>query len=298
MKGIIIYLLIVLAMNPATFSRELTPVSHKYLNGESALNIPFEMLEGHIVVPVRINDSRELKFTLDSGIPFHGIDLFHKELSKEFIPASRKVNFSLPGITYHDQKINSIANQYLEKALEDGVIGLTVFGTSVVEIDFDQSIVNLYDPSVYNVGKDMVALDIHFLKGPPIPYIKGAISIDGKTAIEGFFAIDLGSAGKCTILPDSQNRIVPPKAISEAVIGAAASGEIKGGLGRIDYIKIGSLQLNNVMGAFMKERRFAKRNDEVLGFLGTGLLKQFNMVFDYSRKKLYLKHNNHFNEPQ
>ena len=281
--------LLILLFSITISAQNITPVKHKYSKGKSALNIPFELIEGHIVVKGRINGSRELKFTIDTGIPFKGIDLFHQSLAREFIKRGEKINFSLNGIEFYDQDIKSIANERLEKAPEDGLIGITLFSTCIVEIDFERSILNLYDPEVFDPKNAGVPLDIDFTKGPPIPKINAVISVDGKEEIKGLFSVDLGSGNTLSILPGSEYNINPPEGAVEKVIGASVSGEIRGKSGQIHSVKLGNKVIKDVTCLFFSKRVFGRFDNRILGIFGTGFLKNFKATFDYSNRKLYFR---------
>jgi len=45
--------------------------------------IPFELMRNKIIVPVRVNGSRELKIILDTGMPSQGLLIFDPQLTQE-----------------------------------------------------------------------------------------------------------------------------------------------------------------------------------------------------------------------
>jgi hypothetical protein len=261
----------------------------RFTNGTSAPGIPFEMLEGHVVIPVTIGGDKVLKLTIDSGIPFEGIDLFHQALADELISPEGRVDCSMPGVEFLNVRIQSIANQYLEEAPEDGLIGLTLFKSSVVEIDFENSVVNLHDPSTYDASGAGEELAIAFPGGLPLPHVKGTVSVDGSEAVTGYLAVDLGSPRGLILLPHPDGSLEPPADSKEVTIGKAHFGDIKGREAKIDHLAIGSATFRGITCRFMDQRLFARDKQEVIGFIGTDLVKELDPVFDYSRKKLYIK---------
>ena len=264
----------------------LAPERHRYAVGHSAPDIPIEMIGGHPAVPVRINGSRELRFTLDSGIPFKGIDLFHQALADELVPASGRVDFSLPGIIFFDQKAVSLSNEHLEQAPEAGLIGLTLFASCIVEIDFAAARLGLFDPAVHDDSGLGDALEIVFVCG--LPCVEVGISLGGEDARLGLFAIDLGNPGALLVLPGGVCRIEPPSAGAEVVLGAMASGEIRGVVGHVSSLRLGSHVLREVPARFASRRYLGGDAPELTGCIGNGLLERFTITFDYSGRRLLL----------
>jgi len=59
---------------------------------------------------------------------------------------------------------------------------------------------------------------------------------------------------------------------------------------------IGPYELSDVMVAFAPaEVRSKQRGAD--GVIDNNLLRRLNLIFDYSNKKLFIKHDSHFNEP-
>jgi len=79
-------------------------------------------------------------------------------------------------------------------------------------------------------------------------------------------------------------------------IGRGLSGDIYGKTGNISKLIIGPYELNNVIASFAPaEVRSKQENADAI--LGNRSLRRFNLIFDYSNKKLYLRSNTHFNDP-
>ncbi len=273
----------------------LSPEPHRYTIGSSARDIPFKMIEGHITVPVRIDGSRELQFALDCGIPFKGIDLFHKDLSDEFIRRGRRVDYALPGIEFLNQKITSIANEITESAPEAGLIGLTLFASCVAEIDFQNELLSLIDPAVYEDSGKGEVLELVFVRG--LPCVEIDISVDGEESFQCLLVLDLGSPGTLLLWPGGTCQIAPPTDVEEVVLGAMVSGDIRGKRGSVASLRLGSQELRNIPASFASKRRANSNRPDIAGCAGTALLNKFTVVFDYSRKRILLKPNDLFDRP-
>ena len=73
------------------------------------------------------------------------------------------------------------------------------------------------------------------------------------------------------------------------------SGDIYGKSGIISKLLIGPYELNNLNASFTDEKIRSKQ-DNADAIIGNGSLRRFNLIFDYSNKKLYLKPNSNFKD--
>ena len=87
-----------------------------------------------------------------------------------------------------------------------------------------------------------------------------------------------------------------PKLVEDLYIGRGLSGDIYGKTGPITRLILGPYALNNVKASFAAAEVRSKQ-DRADAILGNASLRRFNLIFDYGRKKLYLKPNSHFAEP-
>jgi len=73
-------------------------------------------------------------------------------------------------------------------------------------------------------------------------------------------------------------------------------GDINGKRGKISKVSIGPFELSDVAAAFAPAEVRSKQKGSD-GVIANNLLRRFNLIFDYSNKKLYIKPNTHFSEP-
>src|SRR6266550_492227 len=120
------------------------------------VSIPFELVNRHIILPVRINNSRPLSFVLDTGDKFAIVDLdrarelglnLHGEIKMHGAGAEtptgafvKDSSFSIPGLPGFSQPINlALPVKNLASRLGqdfDGIIGSEFIKEFVVEIDY------------------------------------------------------------------------------------------------------------------------------------------------------------------
>ncbi|MCF6172544.1 MAG: hypothetical protein L3J44_01980, partial [Campylobacteraceae bacterium] len=68
---------------------------------------------------------------------------------------------------------------------------------------------------------------------------------------------------------------------------------------KIDEISLGEFKLKKVNAAFPDSTSiaFARKFKERNGSIGGGILKRFNIIFDYPNRRITLKKNHHFSNP-
>lgn len=284
-------------------------------NTEKDRQIPFDLLWSKIILPVRVNDSRELSIILDTGMPSPGLLLFDKDFSDELqlsgtekfrihgagtgqVSYALKVEsakLSLSGVDFENQEVSILQNDAMRGSPTDGVIGNTLFGSHVVKIDYDKKIITLLDPSTFVADPTWETVNLTFNENQ-IPFLDAAVSIAGEDEIDVSLYIDLASSEALELLLKPDMKFKLPNNLPSKYIGKGLDGHIVGQYGRVSRLKIGSFVLHDVSTAFPKSE-VRSRQQEADGILCNDALRRFNLIFDYGRKKLYIKPNSHFSEP-
>ncbi len=291
---------------------------HDYQNGTSALQIPFEVIANAIILPVQLNDSRELHLALDTGMPKQGVLLLRQELGEELglhyvgrasvsgagsgespvVDLARGIKLSLPGIEFDDQRVEVLANAPPASWKDDGVVGLTILGSCVVEVDYDRTVINLYDPEAFSPDSTWEEIPLHF-NGRDLPYVDVAVKTAEQGEIKLNLALDTGSGQSLHIFSLSENGPPPPENAIDKILGTGLNGDVHGKLGRILEVRLGSYVLDDVLAAFhdTKLKLGGPRGDKVDGILGNQILRRFNVILDYSHGRMFLKPNKYHDTP-
>jgi len=279
----------------------------------SSLNIPFRIIDHQIVISARLNDSIKVSLFLDTGFGNKGVMLFDPELGEKMnlnyisqIPlggggseqvkkanVAIDVNLSLPGVEFNNLQALVLTDKEAFKHLPvDGIIGGTLFDC-VVEIDYDNNWLNLFESNMQlpaDLGEEFV---LSFTYG--IPVIEVDVLINEKN-IPGNLIVDTGAGLPFFLFTYSSDELNPPiKNILARNEGLDGIMEYK--LGRVSQFKVGTFLFNNTLTAFLDEK--AMGSATILGqngFLGHQTLQKFNVVFHYSKKRMFLKPNSHYAE--
>ena len=273
--------------------------------------IRFELERNRMILPVTVGTSDTLRVILDSGMPFDGLYLFHKEmLDQVALPGSIEVRvpgagageastaimtdsgtFRIGGMEFSDQRIIVSQSDHTQSFATDGVLGYTLLGRGVVAIDFDRLEIAVYDSALV---LDSTWSTIPFTLRDNIPFLDIGVIVGDDTVTVGTY-MDIAAGEALEILVREDMKVPVPVAAETVYLGTGLSGDFHGRVGRIDGVVIGSYVLSDVVAAFPQAEIRSKQGDAD-AIIGNDLLRRFNVVFDYGREQLHLKPNEAFGE--
>lgn len=284
----------------------LKPAQAIFANGRNALNIPFKFIGAHIVLPVRIDNSRELNIVLDSGMPVPGLSLTRPELGDELklslqdspiklsgagsgalmnIKQSPGHTISLPGVRFEDQRIDVMSQALSGQGDREGIIGNTILESCVVEIDYTRQVIHLYDPGSCDLRDQGNVVPLKVGPGRRGRTVNGVISLDGSDDMQLLLALDLGSGRNLTLFPSARLPFNPPDPQNLQVIGRGIRGEVRGYARPIRRFSFGPVSLQNLETHFQSNEGLPfYQSSGIEGVLGHGALRHFDrVILDYSR---------------
>jgi hypothetical protein len=276
--------------------------------------IPFKLIGNVIILPVRIDDSREFKIILDTGMSFEGLLLYSKEL-EDSITLENAIEVLVPGAgsdsgstaimadsmsflvgqqEFTNQKLIILQTDRMKGFTSEGVTGYSLFGNYITEIDYDRMIITLHESEI-QVDSLWEWIPMTF-KEHKIPWIEATVNINGDEEVLISCYIDLASSDALELLTKENMKFPLPEKLEDAYLGTGLSGDIYGQKGRIHSLKLGSYYLEDVEAAFAPDEIRSKL-EEADGIIGNNALRRFNVIFDYENARLYIKPNEYFSEP-
>lgn len=284
--------------------------------------IKFELINNLIVFPVEVNGAK-LSFLLDSGVSkpilfniiniSDSIQINHVESiylrglgDGGFIEAVRsKQNiFKLGDAISINQEIYVIFDESINFTPRlgvaiHGIIGYDIFKDFIVEINYASKYIKLHKPETYKYKKCKKCQTFDLELNQNKPYINAQVEIHSKQ-IPVKLLIDSGGSDALWLFEEDSLGIYPDTdKYFHDFLGKGLSGSVHGKRTRISSFSLNNFHLKEVNAAFPDSsaisfaRKFKERNGSIAG----ELLKRFNIVFDYSNKKINLKKNNNFNLP-
>jgi CubicO group peptidase (beta-lactamase class C family)/predicted aspartyl protease len=283
----------------------------RFPHGKDVVEVPFEVEGGWIILPVSINGSRAFRYVLDTGLSgvIHynkeGADPLNVKTTGEMqvrgaggggaaftVDVAKDVNFKIGDIELSN---GHLAMRGTDRG-HDGVIGRPLFAHLVVEIDWEKQVVRFYEPSKYKYSGSGSVLPLTFDAGGR-PYATASVVMSGTQKIPVKLVVDTG--GSHTLLLDAQSSpgIELPEGAKKAVLGRGASGEITGYDAKTKVLEFGGRSFNDVPTIFPDSSSGTAGINERQGNLGSGILRRFKIIYDYSRSQMIVEPNKFVNEP-
>lgn len=276
--------------------------------------IPFELHSNLILVYARINDVDSLRFILDTGVSSIIITDPHI-LKPDKLRLTRKVNLSGAGegksvaahvaidnrfamgrLRANHQNIVVIEQDFLRLSEYvgvpvHGIFGYDVFNNFVVTIDFSRRELLLTQNGNYKYKPSKG--DKHPIVIEDTKPFTDAVTLfaDGREKPIRVL-IDTG-AGHALLLnntPKETYRL--PEKVIRAQLGRGLNGVINGNLARVDRMKLGRFELDNIVASFPDSTGFSAKmgaNVERQGNIGCELLRRFKVTMNYHEGYMVLK---------
>ncbi|WP_254412793.1 aspartyl protease family protein [Dyadobacter diqingensis] len=276
--------------------------------------IPFELHSNLILVYARINDVDSLRFILDTGVSSIIITDPHI-LKPDKLRLTRKVNLSGAGegksvaahvaidnrfamgrLRANHQNIVVIEQDFLRLSEYvgvpvHGIFGYDIFNNFVVTIDFSRRELLLTQNGNYKYKPSKG--DKHPIVIEDTKPFTDAVTLfaDGREKPIRVL-IDTG-AGHALLLnntPKETYRL--PEKVIRAQLGRGLNGVINGNLARVDRMKLGRFELDNIVASFPDSTGFSAKmgaNVERQGNIGCELLRRFKVTMNYHEGYMVLK---------
>ncbi len=276
---------------------------------------PFKQLYGGgILIRASLgNFPDSLNFILDTGSSGISLDsstatdlkiaIAPSEITVNGIAGRSKVGFiyarqlKLPGLVidsldFHVTNYEILTNFYGEKI--NGIIGYSVLKDFVVWLDYDSSIISFYSKGSVKYPKGGYLLK-PYINFQPFQHA----SLKDNRKIQSNFIIDIG-ANICMMLSSAFDRDSTPikpnrKRFTKEAEGVGGKIVIQTTVLR--ELRIGPYKFLDVPVCVFDDAENVTAYPYSAGIIGNDLLRRFNIVLNYGNKEIFLKPNNHFNDP-
>jgi hypothetical protein len=282
------------------------------------VDIPFKLIRNMVVIKLNINNAGPFNFILDTGVGL--MIITEPKLVDSINIASKRtiklsglgegdayeayvtppLNVQIPGLRSDNVSAAILKTDYFNLSGYiglpiHGLLGYEFFSALGVKINFSDTTMTVCRPKDIKPFRksQKVPITIEDKK----PYLTTTITFPDGSKVPNKLIIDLGAGHPLSLENMLQKHGLPKKSI-QANLGVALNGPITGYLSRVKEIDIGKYKIKNVITSF-PDKDYIQRTYSVPrdGNLGTGILKKFNLIFDYSNGLLYLKSNEKFKTP-
>lgn len=318
MKRRALFSLIVFSLLLPTAASRTIQSNSKVAVPSSAVTIPFEMANRHIVLKAQVDNSRPLSFLLDTGDQFSIINLDRaKELGLKLQGEVRVGGagsavstgafvrdsvFTLPGFPGFSQPlalalpIGRMAPRLGQDM--DGIIGGEFIKQFVVEVDYQAKVIKLYDKEKFTYSGPGESIPIK-LNSAGHPIIEAEVTPIGSTPATGNFVLDVGSGGALALYSPfvAGHSLLGGNLKTIKAIGVGgAGGEVTARIGRVSELKIGRFRISSPITLFAEDKAGAFADPALVGNIGQQIVGKFRLFLDYSHNRIIFEPNNSFAE--
>lgn len=283
------------------------------LRNKKTVEVPFEYVQGFIVLNVDFNRFLPLKFIFDTGAEntlvlkkdltdllgltyTKKINLVGSDLSSTiFAYISRNVilKFANSGnfrqdILVLEQDLNNLDR--ITGMNIDGIVGANVFKNLVVEIDYKRSKLRFHDPDYYEgPPKGYSTIDLEIKRNKP--YVICKTGLGSNNDIDLKLLLDSGASLNYLLHENTHPDVELPQYVIPGKIGTGISGNLTGYMGKVNFLKLGEFQFNRITTSFQNLDESILEDTEYVrnGIIGNKILERFTVIIDYPNQKLHLK---------
>jgi hypothetical protein len=281
------------------------PPDFGFAQGGRAVTVPFEMINNHMYVDVKLNGQGPYRLLCDTG----GANIVTPALATE-LGLKTEGRFEGRGVGEKSEDIGmtrmerlEIGDAYLrdqvffvfplgelgrvEGIAAHGLIGYEVFKRFIVRIDYERNRLTLTDPASFEYTGSGVRVPFKFKEH--IPEVEG--EIDG---IAGTFDIDTGSRSTLDMMRpfvEKHGLMDKYRPKFEGVTGWGVGGPSRSAIARAGVLKLGGVTIERPIIELTLQSKGAFTDQYVAGNVGAALLKRFNLVFDYRNQMIFFERN-------
>jgi hypothetical protein len=279
-----------------------------FIDPQKAITVPFKLVNNHIYINVKLNGRGPYEMLLDTGAENVITPTLARELGlklqgtfegggtgeKSVDVAVTSIDRVTIGGAFLDHQL------FASSALESfgnvegkpfvGIIGYELFKRFVVRTDFEKQRLTLIEPEGFAYHGTGTRLRFQ-LKGT-MPIVPG--TVDG---LAGTFQIDTGSRLTLELMAPfvAKNGLVARyRATVEGVDAWGVGGPEKSWIVRPDKLTLGDVAVNAPVTGLSQSSRGSGADQYISGNVGTGLLRKFNILWDYPRNQIFLERNGYY----
>lgn len=278
--------------------------------GKTSATIPFRLLNNHLYVQAEIAGkplqvlfdtgganvltpatARRLGIETEGALQGRGVGEKSEDLA-----LARVRELKLGDVTLTDQVfyVLPLAGVAEAEGMEvDGIVGYEVLKRLVTRVEYSSGRLTLTLPEAFLEPANGRVVPFTF--DGQHPQVEG--EVDG---LRGKFTIDTGSRASLTLSrPFAEEHGLrqkyPPR--FEALSGWGVGGGVRSAFTRVGVLKLGDVEVPSPVTDIALSEKGALANRYLAGNVGGGVLKRFDVTFDYGGKRLIFEANADFSRP-
>jgi predicted aspartyl protease len=263
--------------------------------------LTYQSRRGHVMVPARLNGSNALSLLLDTG---YDMTMLHPDyVQSAALRRTGRISivgiageapagvfegpaFDFGGVTWKPRRIAAFPPDNEGRSRRrDGVLGSGFFRRFVVEIDSRTKTITLREPDSYVYSGDGEILPLTFKGTTPI--VDASFRLPDQSEVKAQLELDTGCDGAlCLGKPFvDAHQLVPTNSFARTASGVGGSTRTR--TGHLPQLQLGRLVIKKPSADFFLEG--SPVDPPLAGHIGWELLRDFKVIFDYTRKRVILE---------
>ncbi|MGB1204185.1 MAG: aspartyl protease family protein [Chitinophagales bacterium] len=289
-------------------------IGFQFKQNVKSVQIPIEIANNLILMPIRIDNIITINFILDTG---SRITMLTEPLLTDFMnlqnvrttyvhglgqgdriaaQVATGISMDFEGVVGHNISLLILPEGLLsfsEIFGKDvyGIIGYDILKSFVVEINYQKKLLTLHKPNTYQPKRKSESLNISIESGKP--YLEAQVLEANNSITKLHLLLDTGATQALSLFdPKTGN---PPKTI-DTYLGKGLGGDIYGKIGRLKGFAFGNFKFENIIATYPDTSSIQFEIDETKweGNIGAEIFKRFLIAFDYQNDRVFLRKNSDF----
>jgi predicted aspartyl protease len=260
--------------------------------------LPIEVRRGHVMVPVAAG-TNTFSFMLDTG---YGVTMLRADHAAS-LQLRRAGRITIVGIAgeeptdmfegptfrigsreWKPRRVAALPTEQGGSRRRDGILGSSFFRSFVVDLDTQAKSLTLHEPGVYTYSGKGEVLALRFKGSTPI--VEGTVVLNNGKEVETEFEIDTGcTGGLCIGKHFVQEHGLAPAGREGERRGVGGGARTRSG--SFAELRLGKVKIQKPSADFFLEG--SPVDPPLAGHIGADVLREFRIVFDYSRKQMVLE---------
>jgi hypothetical protein len=280
--------------------------------------VPFELYHNRVYLAVSVNGSKPYEMILDTG----AAETFVNEGVADVLKLPRKGKATVNGngegagrfALTKDVNFGVGAASLLEKTVViydytdfekhegrkvDGTLGVNFFHRYVVEIDYENKKVMVYEPETFRYAGHGTKVPLRILNGGTLALFDTEITPkSGVEAIKARLAVDSGTYSALRLFRPfvAKHGLIEEGNEQFESVGFGAGGEFQQVTGYVNELSIAGEKIRKVVADFSTDTKGVTATQAYDGTIGGDILRRFTVTLDYSRSEMWLEPNGAFGQ--
>ena len=270
--------------------------------------VPVEISDHLVLVPIRVNGARPSWFLLDTTRPTSSLDdvravalglLSHGSAGSKVL-SNAVLDFPSLKISIPSLALDSLGDlsSRVGRAIQ-GILGADVLSHFIVVISYDRQTLQFYDPKSFQYKGAGIKLKMQLLNGVQAFDVK--FSVRHRGTLHGLFSIATAQAEAVQFYSSFAAAHKFSELGQKMILFSPldSPGDFDDHLGRIDSVQFGKITLQDPFAIFPGKSEHASAQPSssgIAGAIGGEILDRFTVVLDSPDQSVIFEPNPHFND--